>query len=285
MKVLVTGGNGFLGSVICEKLAKKHDVTILDKDNTKKSSLKFISVDISDFEKLKKKISKFDTILHFAAFSDINDSLNAPLQTVKTNILGTVNLLEICRIKKIKNFIFASSVYSSGYRGGFYGCSKKACEDYIKEYSRRSGINFLILKYGSLYGPGSDSKNGLYKIIANALKKNIVSYEGDIKSSREYIHVRDAAKSTVELFEKKLINKVVNITGHQTIKIIDLLDMIKEILQIKKKVKFLNKKLPGHYSKVPHTLDNDPALKYVTSPYVDFSQGIYDLIKQIKKDI
>ena len=105
------------------------------------------------------------------------------------------------------------------------------------------------------------------------------------KSSREYIHVRDAAKSTVELIEKKLINKVVNITGHQTIKIIDLLDMIREILLIKKKVRFLNKNLPGHYSKVPHTFDNDPALKYVTSPYVDFSQGLYDLIKQIKKDI
>lgn len=285
MKILLTGGSGFLGDYIYDNLIKKHDVSILDIQKNKKKNSKIILSDISDFEKLKKKISKFDTILHFAAFSDINDSLKAPLQTVKTNILGTVNLLEICRIKKIKNFIFASSVYSSGNRGGFYGCSKKACEDYIKEYSKRFGINFLILKYGSLYGPGSDQKNGLYKIIANALKKNIVYYEGDAKSSREYIHVRDAAKSTVELIEKKLINKVVNITGHQTIKIIDLLDMIREILLIKKKVKFLNKNLPGHYSKVPHTFDNDPALKYVTSPYVDFSQGLYDLIKQIKKDI
>ena len=88
--------------------------------------------------------------------------------------------------------------------------------------------------------------NGLHKIIFNSLKKQVY-YEGNAEASREYIHV-EAVRATIDLaLQKNLINQKINISGHNTIKITELLEMIKEITQIKYKIKFLNKKQTGHY--------------------------------------
>ena len=71
------------------------------------------------------------------------------METVRNNILGTVNILELSKKYKVKRIIYASSIYSISVQGGFYRCSKKAAEDYIEEYYKRYGLNFTILRYGS----------------------------------------------------------------------------------------------------------------------------------------
>lgn len=174
MKCLVTGGSGFLGSHVADMLsAKGFQVTIFDKKKSPwiKKNQKFIKGNLLNFKNLEKVVKKNQVIFHFAALSDLNEALLKPLETVKFNILGTIYLLELSKKYKINRFVYASSIYVNSDQGGFYRSSKKAAEDYIEEYHRRYGIDYTILRYGSLYGERSNYNNGLKKIVKNSLEK------------------------------------------------------------------------------------------------------------------
>ena len=128
-------------------------------------------------------------------------------------------------------------MYVSGSHGSFYKCSKTSCEDFIKEYKKRYNLNYTILRYGSLYGPRSDEKNGLYRIIKKIIDSKKIYFEGDVEAVREYIHVQDAAKASIEILNKRFENISINITGQQSITMMNLLKILKEILSIKKPIK------------------------------------------------
>lgn len=287
MKILVTGGNGFLGAHVVNELNKYFkNVFILDlKKNNKNTKNKTIIADICNYESTQKALKGFDLVYHFAGLSDLDVAYKNPISTVKLNIEGTVNLLESCRINKVKKFIFASSMYVSGFHGSFYRCSKDSCEKYIKEYKERYNLNYLILRYGSLYGTGSDLSNGLYRIIHQILTDKQIRYTGDVESMREYINVIDAAKASVSILLKKYSNSSINITGQQSIKILDLLKIIKEIMNIKKPINIVYKKVLGHYKFFPHHYEEDISLKYTVNPYVDFGEGLKSFINYVSKNM
>ena len=106
----------------------------------------------------------------------------------------------------------------------------KAAELYIEQYQKTYGLDFTILRYGSLYGPRADSRNGLQRIVSNAVENMILKYDGNEESSREYIHVLDAASASVKCLDKKFKNKKIIVTGHQPIRIRELLYMLAEIM-------------------------------------------------------
>ena len=85
-------------------------------------------------------------------------------------LLENINILDACRSYKIKRYIFASSIYVYSNQGGFYRASKQSSEIFIEEFSKNYNIPYTILRYGSIYGPRSDIKNGVYKIVHDALK-------------------------------------------------------------------------------------------------------------------
>ena len=87
------------------------------------------------------------------------------------NILATSLVSKYCVIHDVKRLIFASSIYANSEEGGFYSSSKRAAEDFILQFSKKYKLKFTILRYGSLYGPRSNYKNGLYRILINAIKK------------------------------------------------------------------------------------------------------------------
>ena len=210
MKCLVTGGSGFLGSHVADELTKKgYKVTIFDKklSKWKKPNQKIIIGNLLNYNLLKKAIKGKDIIFHFAGLSDLNDSLYQPIKTIKYNILGTTSALDLCKKYKVKRFVYASTIYVNSDQGGFYRSSKKAAEDYIEEYQKRFGLDYTILRFGSLYGIRASKNNGLMTIIDNALKNNEISYDGTNKTIREYIHAVDAAKVTVSILKKKSIGK------------------------------------------------------------------------------
>ena len=287
MKITITGGSGFLGSHVADELtARGHKVKIFDKKKSKwkKSNQKIFIGDILNSKKLERVIKGSDIVFHFAALADLDDALHKPLQTVTNNILGTVSLLELAKKHNIKRIVYASSIYSMSVQGGFYRCSKKAAEDYIEEYYKRFGLNFTILRYGSLYGLRTDKSNGVFKIISDALNKKKLMYIGNKNSVRKYIHVKDAAKATANIISKKYKNKYVNITGKKSYRVKELFRIISKSLKIKTKPKFLNKNNIGHYIRSPKLFKLRTGINYKFENNIKFKNGINSLISFVKRE-
>jgi UDP-glucose 4-epimerase len=289
-KIVVIGGSGFLGSHVADELTLLgYKVTILDKIKSKwsKSNQKFFLCDIFNKKLLKKYIKGAHAVFNYAAIADLKDTLSKPIETVNNNILSVVNLLEICKELKIKQFIHASTIYVSGNHGGFYKSSKLASESYIEEYNRIYGLNYTILRYGTLYGSRSDESNGLYQIVKNALKHNRIIFSGDPEAMRDYINVIDAAKASTKSLEKNFRNKKVIISGNETIKVRDLLAILSEMMNLKNKVKFVSKnkiKQHSHYVRTPYSINTNLVMRYNENFNIYIGQGLYNLIKEIKKD-
>ena len=284
MRVLITGSNGFLGNHLLNYLSHKNiDVFGIDISNSEKKNSKTLVGDINDIKFInnifKKKI---DIIFHFAALADINYCSDNPLEVVNGNIVNTVKLLNFAKKNKVKRFIFASSVYVNSNEGSFYKSSKIASESFIKEFNKKFNLNYTILRFGSLYGPGSDTSNGVHRIIERALNENKILYEGDANAIREFIHIDDASSACYEIIDNKYKNKTILVTGNSSIKIYDLLNIISEIMQLNKKIKFNKNKNEGHYIRTPYNFFYDEEKKLNLKLSTDLGKGIIEVIKYIK---
>jgi UDP-glucose 4-epimerase len=288
-KVLVTGGSGFLGSHIADALtAAGHDVTIFDIHPSayiQKEKQKMIIGSILDRDCLEKMFAdgQFDYVYHLAALADLNEALSKPRLSAEVNILGTINILEACVKHKIARFLFGSSVYVYSKHGGFYRCSKQACENYVEEFFNTYGLNFTILRYGSLYGPRSDSRNGVFRLLQQAIKGQVIVYHGSTTDKREYIHVLDAARLSVQALNSAYEGKHLIITGNDKLSVHELFTMFREMLNREVQVKYeeLDGIQSGHYSITPYTFTPKLGIKLTTTEYVDMGQGLLELIQEI----
>lgn len=283
----VVGGAGFLGSHVADQLSDAgYCVRIYDRNPSKwlRRDQQMIIGDILDPQALCAAVDGCDAVYNFAAIADLNDALDKPLLTVQINVLGTVNVLEACRATGVNRFVYASTVYVYSREGGFYRCSKQAAEHYVEEYQRAFGIDFTILRYGSLYGPRADATNGLYRIVRDALEKRRISYEGNPESIREYIHVADAARSSVLALSDEFRNESVVLTGHQPIRVLDLLKMLAEIMGMPDAVDFRDEDYAGHYVRTPYAYLPKLGRRYAPPLHVDLGQGLLQLIDEIRAE-
>jgi len=287
MKILVIGGSGFLGSHVADELTKRgHRVTIFDKKKSKwlKTGQKMLVGDILNFYNLNNAIKNQDIIYHFAALADLDRALKEPINTVNTNILGTVKVLELSRKYKIKRFIYASTIYVNSVDGGFYRSSKKAAEDYVEEFQKVYGLNYTILRLGSLYGPRADDTNGMKRILKSAVKKGEIKYSGSRKNIRKYIHVFDAANACANILKINYKNKHITITGNKKIKVAELLKRLSNTLNISKKIKFENSKSTGHYTVTPFNYKPRPGSNFKFKSNLNIYDEILKLIKDIRNE-
>lgn len=285
MKCLITGGSGFLGSHLADELSERgHKVTIFDKRKSRwlKKNQRMVVGDLNNNSQVEKAIKGCNYVFHFAGLSDLNEALFKPKDSAINNIVGTIKLLKLCLKHKVKRFVYSSSIYVLSDQGGFYRVSKKAAEEYIDEFSKRLKLKFTILRFGTIYGPRSNNENGVRRIIYNSIKTGNVSYNGSSRSERRYIHVKDAAKITSEIFKKKYENKYINVYGSKKIKVKEFLKKIKKILKIKKKIKFKNKKILGHYVSNPSTYKFKKGIDITTASYKNFETDISEIVKEIK---
>ena len=282
------GGSGFLGSHIADALSQKGDnVTIFDR--TKSSWItqkqRFIEGDILNLTDIKKAINGQDIIYHMAGISDIDECHKNPLETVKVNILGTANILQECIKSKIEKFIFASSAYVYSEAGSFYRVSKQSCELLIESYQKKFGLDYVILRYGSLYGPRSNKQNSIYRILYQALNENKITYRGTGDEQREFIHVKDAAALSIKILNEEYKNTNIMLTGDRSIKYSDLLAMIQEIMHNKVEIEYIKEKSSTHYTISPYAFNPRLGKKLVSNPHIDLGQGIVNLATDIHKNI
>ncbi len=288
MKVIVFGGAGFLGSHVADTLSEAgHEVTLYDLRESpyRRVDQRQIIGDILDESGVRHAVQGHEVVFNFAGLADIREAAEKPLDTVKYNVYANSIILEAARSSNIKRFIFSSSLYVYSASGSFYRSSKQACELFIQDYYEEHGLPYTILRFGSLYGPRADERNGVYRLLLEALSKKKITYHGTGEEIREYIHVADAAKLCVEILDAKFRNEHIIITGNQTIKSKDILVMIQEILRGDLEVRFVERDSKIHYRVTPYSFSPRIGKKLMTTSYVDMGEGILEMMTEIYKDL
>jgi len=286
-KAVVVGGSGFIGSHVADHLSDSgYQVTIYDLTPSPwlRKDQQMVIGDVLDAKKLSDTITGSEVVYNFAALADLNQALDQPLKTVNINILGNLNVMEACHAHGVKRFIYASTVYVHSREGGFYRCSKQASEAYVEEYQKIYGLDYTILRYGSLYGSRADETNGLYRIVKSALDHGTVSYEGDVDAMREYIHVEDAARASIDAVNDEFVNESVVLTGQEPMRVIDMLKILAEILGLSAdSVEFIEDKYAGHYVRTPYAYQPKLGRKYIPPMHVDLGQGLLQVINELSE--
>ena len=285
--VTVIGGSGFVGSHVADQLSREgYQVRIFDRKDSpwKMKDQEMVIGDLLDKDLLNKVISGSEVVYNFAALADLDRARDLPIETVETNILGNILVLEACRLNNVKRFIYASTVYVYSREGSFYRCSKQAAESYVEEYKSIYNLDYTILRYGSLYGPRADKGNGLFRIVSNAIETGVVRYYGSPDALREYIHVEDAAKASVDALKDEFRNQSVVLTGQEPMRVLDLLKMLAEILGFPDSVEFVEGEYAGHYIRTPYAYLPKLGRKYVPPFHVDLGQGLIQLVDEVRRN-
>ena len=298
MKVLVTGGAGFIGSHVVDELIKNgYQVVVLDNLSTgKKQNInmeaQFYQADITSPEiTMIFEIEKPEYLIHHAAQINVQSSMDDPTQDAMINILGTVNLLETAVKFGVRKVIYASSAAAYGNPlylpidenhsiapMSFYGLSKYTSERYIELFAKEHQLRYSILRYANVYGPRQDPKGeaGVVSIFIDKILNNESPLiYGDGLQTRDFIYVKDVALANVMALESP-DNGVFNVSSFKQTTIIDLLGIINEIVH--KKISPLYN--PMRHGDIIHSyLDNSLAFSILGwRPVHNLKTGIEELL-------
>ena len=281
----VVGAAGFLGrSLVSLLLTEGKTVIGFDQNEQKISHNRYQHVlgDIEDLSLLQSTIDQCDVVVCLAGFASLDEAATRPIETVKSNVLCTVHVLEACKEANVKKFLYASSAYVMGSYGGFYRCSKVAAESYIEQYGRQYGLNYTILRYGSLYGPDFGIGNGVYDIISQLHACVEVLRVTNPNSSRDYLYVDDAALITVEAMKAQYNSQRLLVAGERPVSKGELIELICEILG-RPKPEIIEVEAGGeHYKTTPVTFSPEISRRVSLPVSTDIANGVLSILKRLQ---
>jgi len=273
MKVLVTGAAGFIGSHLVERLLRENcqvvgldsfDTYLYDAE-TKKRNLReigehrhwrFVEGDILDDELLPSLLKGVDLVAHIAALAGVRPSIVAPQKYIRTNIQGTLSLLEACRAAGVKRIVFAStsSVYGARspedvpfresdpcvHPASPYAASKRAAELFCSNYRDLYGIGVLAVRYFTVYGPRQRPEMAIHKFTRLIADGRPVVLYGDGSSARDYTYIDDIVDGSWRACQKVTPGgfEIYNLGGSKTTSLRDLVDKISQRLARKPQLQF-----------------------------------------------
>ncbi len=313
MKVLVTGGAGFIGSHLVEKLiANNHQIVCLDSFNDyydpsikrnnikaalKSSSYQLVEGEILDNELLTQLFNEhsFDIIVHLAARAGVRPSIQEPLLYERVNVQGTMNLLEQCRIHDIKKFVFASSssVYGANEKVPFaesdsvdnpvspYAATKKAGELVCYTYHHLYNISVNCLRFFTVYGPRQRPDMAIHKFAKLIHEGKTIPVFAHGKSKRDYTYIQDIIQGITGAMENCNGYGIYNLGESNTVELMYLIDLIQNNLGIKANLEFM----PAQPGDVPITYaDISKAGKELDyKPNVQIEEGIELFVRWFKE--
>lgn len=285
-KVVVFGGSGFLGSHVADCLSDHgYDVTIYDIKPSPylRENQRMVIGNILNRKKVMEVLKDAKYAYNFAGIAEIHEASRKPIETIKHNVLGHTIILDACVKNSVDRILFASSIYVYGKHGSFYRVSKQACELLCEAYQETYGLDYTILRYGSLYGPRAQKWNGIFHYLYQAIVKGRIDYPGTGEERREYIHVFDAARMSVEVLDEKYRNQYVILTGNQSYTSKELLTMIKEMCNGKIEINLLSERPKDHYVITPYTFSPKLGVKLISNPSIDMGQGLLQMMEEIYK--
>jgi UDP-glucuronate 4-epimerase len=304
MEILVTGGAGFIGSHLIEKLlAEGHKIVNLDcfndyynpeiKERNIQTALtsahyKVVRADILEYDRLVKLFDEhnFDIIVHLAARAGVRPSIQEPLLYEQVNVRGTMNLLEMCRIHNIKKFVFASSssVYGANTKVPFeesdsvdnpispYAATKKMGELICYTYNELYDISVNCLRFFTVYGPRQRPDMAIHKFAQLIYDRKPIPVFGSGKSRRDYTYYADIVQGIMGAIKYCNGYNIYNLGESHTIELMDLIGLIQEALDIEALLDFK----PDQPGDVPITFADvskaKAELKY--DPQINIEDGI-----------
>lgn len=246
MFALVTGGSGFIGSHVVDKLMDKGiEVRVYDMVLPRfRKDVEYYHGSILSLEELGFAILGVDVVFHLAAMADVKDVFENPHYSESINTRGTINVLEAARRAKVKQVIYGSTTWVYSDAEGnvadentplrapshLYTATKIASEYYCGAYSQLYGLPTTILRYGIPYGPRARAGAVIPIFVAKALRGEPLTIAGDGSQYRQFVYVEDLAEGNVAALKEIAKNKIYNLDGKETITIRQIADIIQKIV-------------------------------------------------------
>src|SRR3989304_8852678 len=243
MKLLIFGSEGFVGQNLIQGLSEKHEIYTADQVE-KHSNQNYTQCDITNLDSVENTINDVDVVIHLAAHSLIS-SLDGSITNGRVNIIGLLNLLEVCRKKSVPKVIFTSASSLIGEPLHYqvkedhpakpktaYGITKLTSEHYLRLYHELYNINYIVFRFFNIYGPYQ--KNGLIPSIYSRIKKgDPITIFGKGDQIRDYVYIEDV----IPFFEKTSSNNIAdnNVYNMGTGKGTSILEIVKMFSKIMNK--------------------------------------------------
>lgn len=301
MRCAVTGGAGFIGSNLAERLADENDVVIIDDlskgkiKNIEGIGAEFIKGSITDLDLLKKAFAEVDCVFHMAAIASVQSSVENPLETNSVGVEGTLNVLMASRYAGVKKVVFSSSASVYGQSPELpkredmrldpkspYAVSKLTGEYYCKVFEELYGLNSTVLRYFNVYGPKQDPSSEYSGVISrfvfNILKGEVPVIYGDGEQTRDFVYVQDVVNANI-LASRSNESGIFNIASGRSISLNQLADMIGRTLCRDIKPKHIDPR-PGDIRDSLADISKAKQIGYV--PSFAMESGLADCIEYFK---
>ena len=250
MKIIVFGGQGFIGYNLCKKLLLEGDeVVSLDKDlqsNRMINNVKYIKVDFTNKDSYVNYLNNIDVLYHLVSTNNANSSADDIKDDIVNNVIGTIDLLNACVEKKVKKIVFISSggtiygnidelpINESQLPNPIcsYGITKLMIEKYISLYSHLYNLNYVILRLSNIYGPYHHSLNqGLINVcLLKAISGKTIEIFGNGEIKRDYLYIDDAIEALNIVKKKEINNSIYNIGSGKGYSINQIIKVIETIV-------------------------------------------------------
>jgi dTDP-glucose 4,6-dehydratase len=309
-KIFLTGGAGFIGTKICEKLAMNNEILIYD--SLQRSSIKYTSLleqknvnliqgDILNYEDLKKSLDNFrpNLVIHLAAVAGIDTVIKNPVKTMKVNMIGTYNLLEaiIDHIPHLERFVdfstsevFGSYAYKAdensstnlapvGEARWTYSVSKLAAEHLTYSYHKEYGLPEVTIRPFNIYGPGQIGEGAIHQFVVKAINNEEMQIHGDGDQIRSWCYIDDFVEGVLLCLEKKdAVGHAINIGNPRaTITISMLAELIKDKANSLSEIVYVPKNYVDVELRIPSIEKAKSLLGF--SPDINLSNGLERTIK------
>lgn len=291
MKILVTGGSGFIGSHIVDILfGRGHEVKIYDIDSPKyNQKCDYVKADVLDLQRLIQETEGYDTIYHLAAEANVNRFYDSPIYSNQITSVSTLNVLEAARVNHLKRVLLASTEWVYGTTEGnsddeineetptanspdhLYTSSKIAAEMFCKNYKRLYDVDYTIMRFGIPFGERARPATVTPIFLSRILNGNEITIHGTGSQTRQFIYVKDIAKGCVACLHENAKNEIINLEGHEVISVLDIVRNLEKILDKKANLKFI-KDRAGQFEgriisseKAKKLLNWEPGFSYYTA--------------------
>ncbi|MGE5558469.1 MAG: GDP-mannose 4,6-dehydratase [Bacillota bacterium] len=314
MNILLTGGAGFIGSVLADYLLEKGDrVTAVDnfdpyypaeykernvQNQYNYKTYRLSRIDIRDFDALRRNLcGDFDAIIHLAAKAGVRPSILDPVAYQEVNVGGTQNLLELAKQWGVKKFIFASSSSVYGVNPNVpwkeddhvlmpispYAGTKVSGELLGHIYSHLYGIKFIALRFFTVYGPRQRPDLAIHKFVRLILNDQPIQVFGDGSSRRDYTYIDDIVQGIISALEyDKSRYEIINLGNNQTVSLTEMISNLEDVLGKKARIT----RLPDQPGDVPQTwADLNKAQNLLNyHPRTSFKDGLDKFAVWLKKN-